>query len=71
MLNKEYRFNTLSPSFAHEVSRGIGSFYEDRLTRAIYVAPAEGQQWCNGTDFRTLLGMKNEQNYERVADYLQ
>ena len=36
-LNKEHRYNVLSPSFAHEVSRGIGSFYEDRLTKAIMV----------------------------------
>ena len=62
-LNKEHRFNTLSPSFAHEVSRGIGSMYEDRLTRAIYVAPAKGEQWSNGTDFRTMHTMKQEGNY--------
>ena len=45
--------------------------YEDRLTRAIYVTPASGKHWSNGTDFRTMLGMKKENNYERLADYLQ
>jgi len=69
-LNKEYRFNTLTPSFAHEISRGIGSFYEDRLTRAIYVGPEKDEHWCNGTDFRTILHMKKEANYGSLADYL-
>lgn len=44
--------------------------YEDRLTRAIYVTPASGKHWSNGTDFRTMIGMKKENNYERLADYL-
>ncbi len=70
-LNKEHRFNTLSPSFCHEVGRGIGSLYEDRLTRAIYVQPCQGKQWSNGTDFRTMLAMKKEDNYDAVGDYLQ
>ena len=70
-LNKEHRFNTLSPSFAHEVSRGIGSLYEDRLTKAIYVTADQGKHWSNGTDFRTMLAMKKEGNYQRVAEYLE
>ena len=59
-LNKEHRFNTLSPSFAREVSRGIGSMYEDRLTKAIYITSHNGKHWSNGTDFRTMLAMKKE-----------
>ena len=70
-LNKEHRYNVLSPSFAHEVSRGIGSFYEDRLTKAIMVQPDQGKQWSNGTDFRTMLGMKKEENYDALGNYLQ
>ena len=70
-MNKEHRFNTLSPSFAHEVSRGIGSFYEDRMTRAIYVSSTQGKHWSNGTDFRTMLHMKKEGNYEGLRDYLE
>lgn len=42
-LNKEHRFNTLSPSFCTEVSRGVGSLYEDRLTKAIYISTHEGK----------------------------
>lgn len=70
-LNKEHRFNTLSPSFCHEVSRGIGSLYEDKLTNSIYVSPAQGKHWSNGTDFRTMLAMKKEGSFGKVADYLQ
>ena len=70
-LNKEHRFNTLSPSFAHEVSRGIGSYYSDRLIKAMYVSPKEGKHWSNGTDFRTMLHMKNEGSYDSIRDYLE
>lgn len=70
-MNKEHRFNTLSPSFSHEVSRGIGSMYEDRLTRAIFISTAKGKHWSNGTDFRTMLHMKKEGNYERLSEYLE
>ena len=70
-LNKEHRYNTLSPSFAHEVGRGIGSFYEDRLTKAIYVSSKEGKQWSNGTDFRTMLHMKKEGSYESLRNYIE
>lgn len=70
-LNKEHRFNTLSPSFCEEFSRGIGSMYEDRVTKAIYVSPAEGKHWSNGTDFRTMLAMKKEGSHDRLAQYLE
>ena len=70
-MNKEHRFNTLSPSFISEVSRGVGSLYEDRQAKAIYVSTAKGQHWSNGTDFRTMLSMKNEDNYQRLGDYLE
>ena len=70
-LNKEHRYNTLSPSFCREVSRGVSSMYEDRLTRAMIMLPENGKHWSNGTDFRTILHMKKEGSYERLAEYLQ
>ena len=70
-INKEHRFNTLSPSLCQEFSRGITSMYEDRLIKAIYVSPAHDKQWSNGTDFRTILAMKKEGSHQRLAEYLE
>ena len=62
-MNKEHRYNTLSPGFCEEVSRGVSSMYEDRLTRATIMMPEKGKHWSNGTDFRTILHMKKEGSY--------
>ena len=62
-MNKEHKYNTLSPGFCQEVSRGVSSMFEDRQTRAMIMIPENGKHWSNGTDFRTILHMKKEGSY--------
>ena len=41
------------------------------MTKAIFMTTEHGRHWCNGTDFRTMLAMKKEGSYQRLADYLE
>ena len=54
-MNREHRFNTLTPSFASQVHRGVTSMELDHSVSLIYLTTAEGQHFSNGTDFRTML----------------
>ena len=53
-LNKEHRYNVLSPTFAKQISRGVRSLNMDHSVRLIYLTTANGEHFSMGTDFRTL-----------------
>jgi len=54
-MNREHRYNTLTPSFAKTVKRGVESMFLDHSVALIYLSTVEGEHFCNGTDFRTIL----------------
>jgi enoyl-CoA hydratase/carnithine racemase len=70
-MNKEHRFNTLTPAFVEQVTRGVETMYLDHSIALIYLAPAEGQHFSNGTDFRTMLHYKSEGKDEKLASYVE
>mgnify|MGYP002630263239 CR=1 FL=1 len=59
-LNREHRYNSLTPHFLKSVKRGVESFALDHSVKLIYLTPPKGIHFSNGTDFRTLLHYKAE-----------
>ena len=57
-MNREHRFNTLTPNFLRQVARGVETMHIDHTVNVIYLAAKEGKHFCNGTDFRTMLHYK-------------
>ena len=70
-LNREHRFNMLTPSYMREMRRGVESMNVDHICNVIYMAPRKDQHFSIGTDFRTIAHMKKEDNYGRIAEYLE
>jgi enoyl-CoA hydratase/carnithine racemase len=70
-MNREHRYNMLSPNFIKEVTRGVETMNIDHMVDVIYLSTAKGQHFSIGTDFRTIAHMKKEGAYARVAAYLQ
>jgi len=70
-MNREHRFNSLTPGFAAQVSRGIETMDLDHTVKLIYLTTAEGKHFSNGTDFRTMLHMKTEGKDEKLASYVE
>lgn len=70
-LNREHRYNTLTPNFAKQIARGVESMYLDHTVKLIYLTTPEGQHFSNGTDFRTMLHYKAEGQDEKIANYLE
>lgn len=70
-LNREHRFNMLTPSYMREMKRGVESMNVDHVCNVIYMTPKKDQHFSIGTDFRTIAHMKKEDNYERIAEYLE
>lgn len=70
-LNREHRYNTLTPNFAKQIARGVESMYLDHTVKLIYLTTPEGQHFSNGTDFRTMLHYKAEGKDEKIANYLE
>jgi enoyl-CoA hydratase/carnithine racemase len=70
-LNREHRYNMLSPNFIEEVTRGVETMNIDHNVDVIYLTTAKGQHFSIGTDFRTIAHMKKEGAYTRVASYLE
>jgi enoyl-CoA hydratase/carnithine racemase len=66
-MNREHRYNTLTSHYIKSLSRGIESLNRDDNVKLIYMSPQNGEHFSNGTDFRTIMYHKNEQNYEKIA----
>ena len=56
-LNKEHRNNLLTPQFIKQVARGVETMNIDHFVKLIYITTSQGQQFSNGTDFRTILSL--------------
>jgi len=70
-MNREHRFNALTPGFAAQVSRGIETMNLDHTVKLIYLTTAEGKHFSNGTDFRTLLHLQKDGKDEKLASYIE
>lgn len=70
-MNREHRFNTLTPGFVSQVARGVETMNLDHSVSLIYLTTAEGQHFCNGTDFRTMLHYQKSGKQEQVASYVE
>jgi enoyl-CoA hydratase/carnithine racemase len=70
-LNREHRNNMLTPKFVNQVRRGVETFYFDHSVKVIYLTTVQGEQFSNGTDFRTMLHYKAENKVEYLAKYLE
>lgn len=70
-MNKEHRYNQLSPSMIENISRGIETMNIDHIITTIFLTTEKNQHFCSGTDFRTIAYMKKEDNYGRIKEYLQ
>ena len=70
-MNKEHKNNLLTPGFIHEISRGVESMNQDQQARVIYLSSQKHENWSNGTDFRTIRHMRQEENFDRIADYIE
>lgn len=65
-LNREHRYNTLSPSMVQDVTRGVDTMNNCHISHAIYLGTEKGEHFCNGTDFNTIAHMKKEDNIGRI-----
>ena len=69
-LNREHKSNLLTPGFTKQVARGVETMYIDHSVSVIYLGAAEGQHFSSGTDFRTMLRYKADQQHEKLADFM-
>ena len=70
-MNREHRFNTLTPNMIANIVRGVDTMDNDHIATTIYLGSAEQEHFSNGTDFRTIAHMKKEDNFGRIQEYLQ
>jgi enoyl-CoA hydratase/carnithine racemase len=45
--------------------------YLDHSVSVVYLTTAQGEQFSNGTDFRTILHYKTANEDEKIANYLE
>jgi enoyl-CoA hydratase/carnithine racemase len=57
-LNREHRYNTLTPNYIKNIKRSLETLYQEENVRVIYMTGGKGEHFSNGTDFRTLLHHK-------------
>jgi enoyl-CoA hydratase/carnithine racemase len=69
-LNREHRYNTLTPNYIKNIRRSIETLNQDEIVKVIYMTGAKGEHFSNGTDFRTLLHYKKEGEEAKIAQYL-
>jgi enoyl-CoA hydratase/carnithine racemase len=69
-MNKEHRYNTLTQSLITDITRGIDTMNNDHTLHAIYVTTEKGEHWSHGSDFQSILHMKNEDNYSKIQEYM-
>ena len=65
-MNREHRFNTLTPNMIQNIVRGVETMDNDHIATTIYLGSAEQEHFSNGTDFRTIVHMKKEDNFGRI-----
>lgn len=70
-LNREHRYNTLTPNFVKQVARGVESMYLDHSVAVIYLTTPNGEHFSNGTDFRTMLHFQTAGQDEKLANYIE
>jgi enoyl-CoA hydratase/carnithine racemase len=70
-MNKEHRYNMLTPGFINELRRGVETHNIDNDRDVIYMAPRQGEHFSIGTDFRMISHMKKEENYDKIAEYFE
>ena len=70
-LNREHRYNALTPNFVKNISRGLQSFYLNDNIRVVYMTTEEGKDFSIGTDLRTLAHYKKEDRLDKAAKYLK
>lgn len=69
-LNREHRYNTLTSNYIKNIRRSLETLNIDEVVKVILMTSANGEHFCNGTDFRTILHHKKEGKLEKVAEYL-
>jgi enoyl-CoA hydratase/carnithine racemase len=69
-LNREHRMNTLTPNFIKQIKRGVETMNLDHSVKLIYLAPAEGKHFSNGTDFRTIMHYQANGESDKITEYL-
>ena len=70
-MNREHRFNTLTDVMIKDITRGVDTMNNDYQCHALYIGTEKGEHWSNGTDFRTLLHLKREDNNARITEYMK
>ena len=70
-MNREHRFNTLTPNMIENVSRGVETMDVDNIVTTIYLGTEKHEHFSNGTDFRTIAHMKKEDSHDRIKEYIQ
>lgn len=70
-LNKEHKNNLLTPVFVNQVRRGVETMYHDHSAKLVYLTTVQGKQFCNGTDFRTIMHYRDEGQEDKIAAYLE
>jgi len=70
-LNREHRFNTLTPNYLKNISRSLATLNVDECVKVIYLTGHLGHHFSNGTDFRTLLHHKTSDSPASIASYLE
>ena len=69
-MNREHRYNTLTPNFVKQVKRGVETMYLDHGVKLIYLTTAQGQHFSNGTDFRTIMHYRANNEADKLTQYL-
>ena len=70
-MNREHRYNTLTPNFIKQVARGVETMYLDHSIALVYLTTSNGQHFSNGTDFRTMLHYQTTGKEEKIANYIE
>jgi enoyl-CoA hydratase/carnithine racemase len=60
----------LTPNYITQVKRGVESMYIDHSVELIYLTTAKAEHFSNGTDFRTIMHYKANNEKEKAAAYL-
>jgi enoyl-CoA hydratase/carnithine racemase len=61
----------LTPNFIKNIRRSLETLNLDQIVKVIYMTGGKGEQFSNGTDFRTLLHYKKEGSDAKIAAYLE
>jgi enoyl-CoA hydratase/carnithine racemase len=70
-MNREHRYNTLTPQLIDDIIRGVDTMNGDSFRHAIYLTTDKHEHWSNGTDFRTIAHMKKEDQFGRIQEYMR